>query len=553
MHKTPFVHPFTPSIGVSPTPVNAASHRESLTNANSSIATGPNFIQTHPMIRKILIFTLAAQIAHADEVPAWNQFRGPNGSGVAANCQPPLKPSADNLAWRTPVPTGHSSPILAGDLIFLTAVEDGRLITLAYDKKSGTEVWRRLAPDVPLEKVHETSSPAASTPCADAQRVYVYFGSYGLICYDHSGAEQWKHPIPTPKSLYGMATSPILHGDSLILVLDNDNNLPDSKLSQSKIIALKKSTGDLLWETPRPTHRSNWSTPVIWTHPDDTRELVVLGHGRACAYNPDSGHETWFTGGFSRETIAIPVTGNGHVYLASAQLGGGADAELDPQPFWDALMGFDKNGDGKIERSEMTGHFTFPLRPELPPGHPGFGIPLPSDPKRRADRLDGILSSADKDKDGFWTREEFAESLTHRQGRPLLVAVKPGGTGDISETHIDWELNRGIPEVPSPVFHDDRIYLLRNGGFLSAVNALDGDLIYRERLTASGHYSASPIIANAHIYAVSTEGQISVVPCGDTFAQSHEHAIDEPVYVTPAIDKNSLYIRTKSHLLTFRN
>ena len=70
-------------------------------------------------------------------------------------------------------------------------------------------------------------------------------------------------------------------------------------------------------------------------------------------------------------------------------MGGGADIQPDPLPFWEAVIQFDKNGDGKLERKEMTGHFTFPIRPELPPGHPGFGIPLPSDKTRESLREPG--------------------------------------------------------------------------------------------------------------------------------------------------------------------
>ena len=108
----------------------------------------------------------------------------------------------------------------------MTAVEGKRLVTFAVDKTTGKMAWRKQAPAVPIEKVHEACSPATPTPHVDCERVYVYFGSHGLLCYDHEGREQWAKPIATPKSLYGMSTSPIGHDDLLILVLDNDANLP---------------------------------------------------------------------------------------------------------------------------------------------------------------------------------------------------------------------------------------------------------------------------------------------------------------------------------------
>jgi len=484
------------------------------------------------------------------EVDSWNQFRGPNGSGVARACQPPVKIDGSHLAWRTPVPHGLSSPVLAGNRIFLTGVEDGRLVTLAFDTASGKPAWRREAPEVSIQKVHAANSPAASTPLADDERLYVYFGSYGLLCYDHEGRKQWARPIPTPRTLYGMATSPIGHGDSLILVLDNDANLPDSRLSRSKILAVKKSTGETAWETPRPFHRSAWSTPMIWSH-GDGQDLVVLGSGRVCGYDPQTGAEKWFASGFSRETIATPVSGNGHLY-ASAAMGGVPDEQPDPQPFWDAVMQFDGNGDGTLERSEMTEHFTFPFRPELPPGHPGYGMPLPENEARRKGRLDGMFAWVDKDKNGVWTRDEFLATMSFRRGKPMLMAIRPGGKGDVTETHVTWQLRRSIPEIPSPVFYKDRLYLVRNGGGLAAVDATNGEILYRERLGGRGQYSASPVVANGHLYLASNRGLVSVVKAGDAFQVVHQVDLGEAVFVTPALDASTIYIRTETNLLAFR-
>jgi len=494
---------------------------------------------------------LPAQTA-AEPPPPWNQFRGPQGSGVAASeCAPPLTPDAAHLAWKTPIPPGLSSPVVAGTRIFLTGFENQRLVTFALDRVTGAIVWRREAPEVPVEKVHQTSSPAAPTPHADASRVYVYFGSFGLLCYDHDGNEQWSKPLPTPKSLYGMATSPVPHGETLILTLDSDENLDGSKLSRSKLIAVKKSTGATAWESARPFVRSGWSTPVIWDH-GAGRELVVLGSGRVTGCNPETGEEIWHATGFSQETIAMPVTSPGLVYVSSAQLGGGADEKVDPQPFWQAVASFDASGDGRLQRDEMTGYFTFPLRPELAPGHPGYGIPLPGEPAARKERLDGMFGWVDKDKDGAWTREEFAETLAGRQGTPRLMAIRPGGTGDVTNSHVAWELHRNIPEIPSPVLCGDHLYLMRNGGLLAAVNAASGEVLYTERLDAPGQYSASPVAANGHLYLVSNRGRITVVKTGDSFARIHQHDLDEPVFVTPAIDATTLYIRSESSLLAFR-
>ncbi|MDP6893687.1 MAG: hypothetical protein QF731_10965, partial [Verrucomicrobiota bacterium] len=212
-----------------------------------------------------------------------------------------------------------------------------------------------------------------------------------------------------------------------------------------------------------------WSTPTIWQHSQGT-DLVVLGNGRVSGYNMESGIQKWFVPGFSRETISTPITGKDVLYVSSSKLGGGADIQLDPIPFWEAVIRFDKNKDGKLERREMTGHFTFPIRPELPPGHPGYGIPLPDDEKRRQERLNSMFRGIDRNRDNFWTKEEFIENMRIGRGKPLLIAITPGGQGDISKTHLKWELNRSIPEIPSPLLYNNHIYMVRNGGLLAAVN-----------------------------------------------------------------------------------
>ena len=507
------------------------------------------------MIKIVLTFSLFLNFTFISRVEAeyWNQFRGPNGSGVAIEkFDPPVKINDGNIAWKTKIPKGLSSPVIFGGKIFLTGIREDKLITLCFDIQNGNILWERIAPKTPIEKVHATSSPAASTPFVDSDHIYVYFGSYGLLCYDHNGQKQWEVPIPTPKSLYGMSTSPIGYKKTLILVIDNDSNLPGSKLSQSKIIAFNKHDGKPKWSISRPHHRSGWSTPTIW-YKDKKDELIVLGNETVRSYDPDTGIEKWFVGGFSRETIAIPITGNGQVYISSAQLGGVADKKIDPNPFWEALLQFDADDNGKISRSEMVGDFTYPLRPELPLGHPGFGIPLPKEANRRKERINGISRWVDKNRDNAWTRDEFISHMTFRRGRPILAAIRSGGTGDVKESHVNWELNRSIPEIPSPLFYENKIYLARNGGLLAAVDAVSGKQLYRERVSGSGQYSASPIVANRHIYLVSERGQVSIIKPGEKFSQVHEYDIGEPVFVTPAVDTSSIYFRSEAHLWAFRN
>ena len=485
------------------------------------------------------------------ESDPWNQFRGPNGSGIREDADIGI-PTMKGLLWKTPLPSGLSCPVLFGDQIFLTGYEKNRLVTLALDGKSGKVIWKKNAPKVEIERFHASGSPATPTPFVDRDRLFVYFGSFGLLCYDHEGKELWKKPLATPRSLYGTSCSPIAYGEMLILVTDDDANLPDSKVSRSRILALSKKTGRTLWERHRPFHRSGWSTPTL-AKGSQGMELVVLGNGSLRGYSLPDGEEKWQVDGFSRETIARPMTGNGKVYASGSRLGGSADLNADPLPFWKAVIGFDANGDGRLERREMTGHFTFPFRPQLPPGHPGFGLPLPKEAEKRKARLEGIFLRMDKNRDGFWDKDEFIGNLTIGRGKPLLIAVRPGGLGNVTASRVEWEFNRGIPEVPSPILYDRLIYMVSNGGVLTCVDADLGKMVYRRRLGGYGQYLASPVIAGNRLLLASEEGLLSLVRSGKEFALLGQLQLPEKTRVTPALGKKTFYLRGESHLWAFGN
>ena len=168
------------------------------------------------------------------------------------------------------------------------------------------------------------------------------------------------------------------------------------------------------------------------------------------------------------------------------------------------------------------------------------------------ERLDGMFRGIDRNRDGFWSKEEFIENMRVGRGKPLLIAVRPGGRGDITDTHIKWELNRSIPEIPSPLLYENIIYMVRNGGLLAAVDSANGKLLYRERLNTPGQFSASPIGANGHVYLCSNRGVITIVKNTKKFSIVHQHDLNDAIHATPAVDQNTLYVRTGKQLFAFR-
>jgi outer membrane protein assembly factor BamB len=175
----------------------------------------------------IALISVGILIRHglaADKPLVWLQFRGPNGSGVADGQKPPVEFGPDkNVKWRVPVPSGLSSPIVAGDKLVITAFNGGKLYTIAYDRADGKEAWRKESLAKQIEAYFKPEgSPAASTPATDGQRIVSYFGSCGLVCYDLAGKELWKFELPpaTTAGEFGSGVSPILADGTVVLVRD---------------------------------------------------------------------------------------------------------------------------------------------------------------------------------------------------------------------------------------------------------------------------------------------------------------------------------------------
>ena len=485
----------------------------------------------------VLCFGLAA---HGAQVAAqWNQFRGPNGQGVTRADGIPIDFGPDrNVLWKVSIPVGHSSPVIRGNCLFLTAAEPSdrrQLLTLAVDRHKGEILWRRAVQAETEGRFHALNSAASSTPAVDDEHVYVYFGTYGLICYDHEGNEVWQRKLDVPPSKYGVATSPVLYEDKVILALDGDDG-------SSRLLAIHQDTGETVWQSPRPLFRAGWSTPMVWRH-EDVEELVVLGSKRLTSYDPATGEEIWWAGGFSDETVGVPVAGEGLLFAGAAALGGRGDTELDAASTWKMTVAeFDRNRDNQIQRDEMTEGFAFIQRPELPKDNPGYGLPVHD--------MDVLLRIFDQDKNQVISEAEWMQAMASfaAKSQPGLAAIRPGARQDARPSHVAWEIHRGIPETPSLLYCLGRLYLLRDGGILTCLEAGTGRELFQERIGASGQYIASPVAAGDKVVVASTRGVVTVIQVADELQVLARNDFGEKIYATPAIVENKIYLRTAGHL-----
>lgn len=472
----------------------------------------------------------------------WPRFRGPNGRGVATQASiPAVFGPETNRLWKVAVPLGHSSPVVWNSQVFITAVDAQdarRLVTLAFDRTDGKLLWERAVDAEKSGGFHELNNAASSTPAVGGGRVFSYFGTYGLVCHDLNGNRLWERRLDTPKSKYGMATSPILYQDLVILALDGDGGT-------SRVVAFRRDTGEPAWERSRPLVRAGWSTPILH-RVGDRDELVVLGSKRLTAYDPANGEERWWLGGFADETVGVPVAGEGLIFAGAAALGGRGDDQFDASATWRmTLEAFDRNGDRQIQREEMTQGFAFIQRPELPKDNPGYGLPVRD--------MDALLRMFDRDKDQIIQEKEWVratEGFT-AASQPYFAAVREGAREDARATHVAWDIRRGIPETPSPIYHQGRLYLLRDGGLLTCLKAKTGEEIFRERLGAPGQYIASPVVAGDKLVTASVPGIVTVIELGDTLKVVARNDLEEEIYATPAPSDDRLFVRTATHLHAF--
>jgi outer membrane protein assembly factor BamB len=132
-----------------------------------------------------------------------------------------------------------------------------------------------------------------------------------------------------------------------------------------------------------------------------------------------------------------------------------------------------------------------------------------------------------------------------------VVAIRLGGSGDIGKTHVAWKQTTAVPEVPSPLYHDGRVYLLSERGILTCRAAATGEELYRQRLGVEGTCYSSPVVGAGKIYVASDGGTVIVMEPGDHYRRLARNDFDEGIVATPALVEGKIYLRTQGHLYAF--
>ena len=460
-----------------------------------------------------LLFAVVFLMTVSTDAGNWPQFRGPHGNGVAHNTGslPADIGPGKNQLWKTPLGRGHSSPVVFGNRVYLSEFRDRKLYTLALDANSGKVLWRKASEYKKLESHHRIGNPATPTPATDGEIVVSFFGSCGMTAYSTDGKRLWHQPMGPFHNQFGATSSPIIIGDFVVTIQDHDTG--------SYLAAFNKRTGRQLWKIQRPNMRRNYCSPVVWTV-NGRSQIVIAGTAHLTGYDLKSGEVVWTVRGLCRVISNTPVIGrDGLLYVAST--GGGSAS---PQPAFSVLLKTaDKNKDGRLQKQE-----------------------LPNSPIKR------FFRQFDRDGNGMLDGTEY-ESIRkiYSISRGVALAVKPGGRGDISKTHVRWTATRGLPRNSSPLIYRGNLFMVKDGGVISVLNAKTGAARGQKRLAGRGKYFSSPICADGKIYILDDRGTLTVLKADATLALLHTAKFNESVLATPAIANGRIYVRTAKGLYCF--
>ncbi len=283
----------------------------------------------------------------------WPQWRGPQATGVSPSGNPPLEWGEDrNVRWKVGIPgKGSATPIVWGDRIYLTSAvqtgeaappppppEEGQrssgrrrrgprgvqpspqdFVVLALDRSDGQIVWQRTASQsTPHEGHHNDGTFASNSAVTDGEHVYAYFGSRGVFCYDLGGNLKWQKDLGNMRTRlgFGEGSSPALHGDSLIIPWDHED--------QSFITVLDKRSGKEIWRDNRDEPTA-WATPIV-VEQGDKAQIITNATNRVRGYDLESGNLIWESSGMTTNTIPSPVYSDGMVFVTSGFRGNALQA-----------------------------------------------------------------------------------------------------------------------------------------------------------------------------------------------------------------------------------
>jgi len=462
-------------------------------------------------LRVCALLLLGLLAAGADN--QWTRFRGPNGSGVDSATGYPVEFSpSKNVVWKRAVPFGQSSPVVAEGRVYLTASEGDRLLTICLDAKTGVVLWQREIRRTKPQPIFHNNDPASPTPIADESGVVAFFPEFGLAAYTPDGKDRWTLPLGPFKNFYGMAASPIVAGNLLVLVCDQQTG--------GFLLAVDRKTGHQRWKTNRGGANIGWATPMLFQPSEGAAQLIVLGSTRLDSYYLDTGESRWWMPIASGGALGTPVAINGTLLVSTL-----SSTEPYMPTFESVLAMYDKDHDGRLSRKEFEGD------------------------KDLGEHFGWI----DADGDSFITAEEWNAARMMGIGEFGAIAIRPDkAQGKLEPGAIRWRFKKNIPYVPAPLVYQNVYFMVRDGGIITSLDPATGQLFKQGRTRdALGEYLASPVAADNKLYLASAEGKVTVLKAAAEWEVLAVNDLGDEIHATPALSEGRIYVRTHSTMYCF--
>ncbi len=478
----------------------------------------------------VVVIALATASVSAED---WPQFRGPNCTGVSKSTAPlPVQfSSTEHVKWTARLGDGIGSPVVAAGRVFTSVMIDDRTVGLAaFDAVSGEQLWMRSWPVGDADEIHATNSHAGTTPAADAERVYFYFSTLGMVSLDAmTGADIWHQELPVPYFVFkwGAGMSPVLHKEQLLFCQDDDLH--------PALYAFDRRTGEIRWKDDRNDMAVNYSHPVICETPGGD-EIIVAGTGLLIGYEPATGKRLWQAHTLLRNIKTTPVSCDGIIYISLQSKGIASQwlASIDR-----ATTG---NSDNKVSRDEVQGFFGKRPVPEA----------FYTKTFERGDlNRDGVLEGRELDiaflPPGNAAGAAFDADVAEDE---FILAVKGGGRGDVTNTHVLWKQpTKHTDHIVSPLVVHDRMLLIKSGGIATCFETSQGKLLFGPvRIDNAGDYFASPVSGDGKIFVASENGKLVVLRDAPELEVLSVNDMGDSILGTPAIADGALFVRTRKAL-----
>jgi outer membrane protein assembly factor BamB len=273
-------------------------------------------------------FSLAL-VAISASLVGWPQFRGPDGAGISpGKGLPTTWNQAQNVDWKLALPgPGASSPIVFGDHVYVTCYSgygvpgspaadlsalQRHVLCVRVD--DGTLFWKKDLPAAqPEEAKVRDHGYASSTPLADAERLYVFFGKSGVFSFSHEGEPLWRAEVGSKTHGWGSAASPVLYKDCVVI---------NASVESESLVALNRQTGKEVWRAGGI--KESWNTPILLPVGNGKQELVLAIAGAVLGFDPESGEKLWSCAtGIAWYMVPSLVYDREMVYCIGGRSGGG--------------------------------------------------------------------------------------------------------------------------------------------------------------------------------------------------------------------------------------